>query len=163
MSRHQSHQHPQQHLRRRLARLDRLVLIGSIGLVGLAAGCADDPIREPIVITEPGTVIEVDAGDEFAIVLESNATTGYAWTLERPVLEQVVRLVADEYLAPDTEPAGGGDPAGAGGLVGAGGHQELTFEAVAPGTAEISLWYVRSFDDPKEPADRAAFSVVVAS
>lgn len=160
MSRHQ-HQHPQHqgehHLRRGLGGLDRLVLVGSIGIVGLATGCADDPVREPIVVTEPGTVIEVDAGDEFAVVLESNATTGYAWTLERPVLEQVVRLVADEYVAPDTDPAGAGD------LVGAGGRQELTFEAVGPGTAEISLWYVRSFDDPKEPAGRAAFSVVVAS
>ena len=129
------------------------LIVGSLVVVGLALvpACADDPDPEPVGFTDPGSVFEVDVGDEVTIVLESNATTGYAWELEVPLLEDVIRLVGDEYVAPDTD------------LVGAGGRQELTFEAVGVGTAEVSLWYVRSFDDPKEPAERAVFDVVVTS
>lgn len=126
------------------------VFVGALTLVGLAAGaCGDDPDPEPVGFTEPGTVFDVDVGDEVTIVLESNITTGYTWELETPPLVDVVRLVDDVYVEPDTD------------LVGAAGRQELTFEAIGEGTAEVSLWYVRDFDDPKEPADRARFEIVV--
>lgn len=129
-----------------------MVLIGSLAAIGLAMApaCADDPDPEPALFTEPGTIFDVGVGDELTVVLESNATTGYAWELETPPLADVVRLVDDVYVEPDTD------------LVGASGRQELTFEAVGEGTAELSLWYVRSFDDPKEPADRAVFEIVVS-
>lgn len=116
---------------------------------GTTSDITSDITSDEPEFTEPGTVFEVSVGDEVTIVLESNATTGYAWALEREVLADVVVLVDDEYVAPETD------------LVGAGGRQELTFAAVGEGTAEIALWYVRSFDDPKEPAQRAVFEVVV--
>ena len=124
--------------------------LGALALGGVLDACADDPDPEPLVVTEPGTIFEADVGDQVTIVLESNATTGYAWEVEQPPLADVVRFVDDRYVAPDSE------------LVGAGGHQRLTFEAVGEGTAEIALWYVRSFDDPPEPADRATFEIVVS-
>lgn len=146
----------------------RRVLIGALLAIGLAVvpACGDDGADAPSdtvapsdatsdvtseepEFTEPGTVFEVSVGDEVTIVLESNATTGYAWALERQLLADVVVFGGDEYIAPETE------------FVGAGGRQELTFEAVGEGTAEIALWYVRSFDDPKEPAQRAVFEIVV--
>lgn len=125
-----------------------VVVVGVLALSGIAAcGGGEEPAApEP---TESGTVFEVDVGDEVTIVLESNATTGYAWELEIPPLVDVVRLVDDVYVEPDTD------------LVGTAGRQELTFEAVGEGTAEVSLWYVRDFDDPKEPADRAEFEIIV--
>ena len=102
------------------------LIVGSLVVVGLALvpACGDDPDPEPVGFTEPGTVFEVDVGDE--------------------------------YVGPEDQLAGSE-------LVGAGGRQELTFEAVGVGTAEVSLWYVRSFDDPKEPADRAVFEVIVTA
>lgn len=127
--------------------------VGAVALLGAIAGaCGDDPEEtapDVASYTEPGTVFEVGTGDEVTIVLESNVTTGYAWELETPPLTAVVRLVGDVYVEPDTD------------LVGAAGRQELTFEAVGEGTAEVLLWYVREFDDPKEPADRARFEIVV--
>lgn len=137
--------------RRRLA-----AVVGALALVGAVAGaCGDDSDSdadsgsESVEFTEPGTVFEVDVGEEVTIVLESNITTGYAWELETPLLADVVRLLDDVYVEPDTD------------LVGAAGRQELTFEAVGAGTAEVALWYVRDFDDPKEPDDRATFEIVV--
>jgi len=102
-----------------------------------------------VTFTDPGAVFEVDPGDEFTIVLESNPSTGYSWELEVEPLAYVVRHVRSAYVEPDTD------------LVGAAGRQEITFEAVGDGTAVIQLWYVRSFEDSPEPAGRAEFEVRV--
>lgn len=113
----------------------------------LIGGCGS----EEVTFTAPGTVFELDPGDDFVVVLESNPSTGFSWVLEVEPPEAVVRLVDDVYLAPDTD------------RVGAAGRQELTFEAVGDGSAVIQLWYVRTFDDPPEPADRAEFDVIVGT
>lgn len=111
----------------------------------LVGGCGS----EGVTFTDPGTVFEVDPGDEFVIVLEENRTTGFAWAIEVEPPSYVVRPVMDAHRESDTD------------LVGAPGIREFTFEAVGEGTAVIQLWYVRSFDDPPEPADRAEFEVRV--
>ncbi len=111
----------------------------------LVGGCGSDDVA----FTDPGTVFEVDPGDEFVIILESNPTTGFSWALEVEPPSYVVRFIRSAYIEPDTD------------LVGAPGRQEIAFEAVGEGTAVIQLWYVRSFDDPPEPADRAEFEVRV--
>jgi inhibitor of cysteine peptidase len=126
-----------------------LVLAILVGLAVAAAGCGGDD--DTLTATEPETRFEVDPGQRFAIVLDANPTTGYSWALSTDPPRDVVRLVDDRYLAPDTD------------LVGAGGHQELTFEAVGDGTTFIQLWYVRPFDDPPEPARRAQFEIIVGS
>ena len=115
-------------------------------VVGLAACGSDEP-----VFTARQTTFDVDPGDAFSIVLESNASTGYSWALETPLDERVVRLVGSTYLDSGS------------GRVGAPGGEELTFQAVDDGSTFIQLWYVRSFDDPPEPADRAQFEVTVGS
>lgn len=62
-----------------------------------------------------------------------------------------MRLVGASYAEP------------VGDAVGAPGRMAFTFEAVGAGTADIEFWYVRSFDDPPEPADRAEFEVRVGN
>lgn len=123
--------------------LRALVAVGCV----VMAGCGADTVG----FTDPGELFEVDPGDEFVVVLESNATTGFSWQLEVEPPSTVVRLVRDLYVEPDTA------------LVGAGGRQEMTFEAIGDGSTFIQLWYVRSFDDPPEPADRAQFEVIVGT
>lgn len=112
----------------------------------LAACGAEEP-----VLTDPGTSFEVQAGDQFTVVLESNASTGFSWELERPLDSGVVTKVENVYVEQDTD------------VVGAPGRQEITFEAVGDGSTFIQLWYIRVFDDPPEPADRAQFEVIVGS
>ncbi|MDH3250286.1 MAG: protease inhibitor I42 family protein [Acidimicrobiia bacterium] len=113
----------------------------------VVSGCGGDAAS----FTNPDESFEVDPGDEFVVVLESNATTGFSWQLEVEPPSTVVRLVRDLYVEPDTA------------LVGAGGRQEMTFEAIGDGSTFIQLWYVRSFDDPPEPSDRAQFEVIVGT
>ncbi len=122
-----------------------LLLTASVGL----AACGDD--RGELSVTDADAHFEVDPGEVFSVVLESNPTTGYAWALAEPLPWEVVRLVEDRYIEPDTD------------LAGAGGHQELSFEAVGDGSTDIQLWYVRSFDDPPEPAQRVQYEVIVGS
>ncbi len=115
-------------------------------VVGMAA-CGSDEL----VFTARQSRFEVAPGDQFSIVLESNASTGYSWALEVPLDERVVRLVSSVSLDSGSD------------RVGAPGGVELTFEAVDDGSTFIQLWYVRLFDDPPEPADRAQFDVIVGS
>lgn len=117
-------------------------------LVVILVACGDDDDVDQ-TFTSPEERFLVDPGDQFTVVLESNATTGFMWELSADIPREVVVLVQDMYIEPDTD------------LVGAPGRQELTFEATGEGSTFIQLWYIRSFDDPPEPADRAQFEVIV--
>jgi inhibitor of cysteine peptidase len=120
-------------------------------LVAALAACGSDDdaggARQVLDGGDVGTEITVGVGEEFELRLESNATTGYAWqVVEQP---DAITLVSSEYEAPDTS------------LVGAGGMEVFVFEGVAEGSGELRLEYVRSFDDPPEPAETADFQVQV--
>lgn len=125
------------------------VLIVLLALVVSGAACGDSD--QPSLTTDPGGAISVDAGDEFMIRLESNASTGYSWQLAEDLPEGYVELVSENYLQPDTD------------TVGAPGHQEFTFRAIKDGSTYIQLWYIREFDDPPEPADRAQYELIIGS
>jgi inhibitor of cysteine peptidase len=129
----------------------RRQLIVAVLLVGLtSAACGDDASTE-IDFTYPGTVYAVAVGDEFTVTLESNATTGFGWSLEEQPPARVLELVDDVYVAPDTD------------LAGAPGRQELTFRAVGDGSTYIQLWYIRPWDDPPAPDARARYEVIVGT
>ncbi len=101
------------------------------------------------VFTDPNQPVEVAAGDTFRIVLDSNRTTGYAWQLAGTPDEAVVKKVHNRYRAPRVKRPG------------AGGQEVWRFQAVKPGTAEIRMVYVRSWENGVEPARTAVFKVNV--
>lgn len=88
--------------------------------------------------SDPWTTIVVEEGEEFAIVLESNPTTGYQWKLAEPLEEEVVVLTGMEFEEAEEE------------LLGAGGEERWTFKAEKRGETTISLAYVRPWED-EEP------------
>lgn len=101
-------------------------------LVLTLSGCEIDGVKE---YTDPAAPIEIEKGEEFAIVLESNPTTGYQWKLADPLDEEIVVLVKTEYEEPDEE------------LVGAPGEEKWTFKAQGLGDTEINLAYVRPWEE----------------
>lgn len=123
----------------------------AMSVLGLTTTACGDDAQTKIDVTDPGTVYAVAVGDEFTITLESNATTGFGWTLEEQPPANVLELVDDIYVAPDAD------------LVGAPGHQELTFRAVGDGSTFIQLWYIRPWDDPPAPDGRAQYEVIVGT
>lgn len=136
-----------------------LIMVGL--LVLHAAGCGGDKSgdtgkpdkekRADLVFGESDTGITVKAGERFVIELDSNPTTGFGWRLDGALDGAVVENLGSEYVAEEYEK----------GLLGAGGVELWSFRAVAPGTANISLIYVRSFEDEPQPERTASFLVNV--
>ncbi len=93
---------------------------------------------------DPGTTIQVTAGEEFALELAGNPTTGYMW-----------QITADsrhlELLGQKFEAGGEG--------VGAGGREVFHFRALADGETELACEYRRPWD--KESRATRRFRVVI--
>ena len=115
----------------------------------VASGCGSS--EESSLFTGRNQRFTVDVGDEFQVVLESNVTTGYGWHLETDLDNAVLELVGERYEDPVID------------RVGAAGRQVFDFRAVGDGSTFVQLWYIRPFDDPADPDDRAQFEVIVGS
>lgn len=134
----------------------------------LAAGCASgdgtptsaEPDRggEPSVVPggevvlsaeDDGTSIELRAGQELVVTLESNPTTGYRWEVsevDESVLSELGEAEFQEAPKEDEQ------------IVGVGGTETFRF-ASAPGSTTLTLVYHRSWEKDVEPA--ATFTVEV--
>ena len=102
----------------------------------MLAACAGQTESGPPPVTEADEVIEVKAGEEFTITLETNPNTGLHWEvaveLDATILN--VNNVRKEFV-PDS--AREGSP----------GVDVWTFTAIAPGETTITLGYYRGFSD----------------
>lgn len=93
-------------------------------------GCGGKPTESPVdelVISDPGKSIEVAAGNEFKIIIDSNPSTGYHWELIGNLDETKIEFVSKDYHA--DEPV----------LAGSGGQDIWTFKALAAGVTKIVL------------------------
>ena len=102
---------------------------------------------ESLQITDPNQTIEVNAGDEFTIVIESNPTTGYHWEIVGELKN--LEFISRDYQA--SEPI----------TTGSGGIDVWTFKAIASGEAQITLGYYPPYEDPEPPQQTAIFIVTV--
>ena len=121
-----------------------LLLLATLGLTacGSDAEPAEGGRTIDLTAEDSGSSVEAAVGDEIVITLESNVTTGFAWTLVTEPESEVLDLVDSEYVAPDTD------------LVGAGGEEVWTFVATGEGTTAIAMNYQRSSGETAgEPFD----------
>ena len=98
-------------------------------------------------LTDPAQPIEVQAGETFHIVVDSNPSTGYHWELvgELSGVELVSRdYTADEPVAP-----------------GSGGVDIWTFNAVSAGSVQITLGSFPPDANVTEPEQTVTFDIVV--
>lgn len=101
-------------------------------------------------IPEDGQFQTFNVGDQFAIVLNSNRTTGYSWSLTEDFFNQdVVELVGHQYISQPT------------GRFGSGGVECWIFAAQSPGGTEIVLTYSRPWETNVPPAQTATYYVSV--
>lgn len=98
-------------------------------------------------ISDPAQPIEVTAGDEFTIVIESNPTTGYHWEIMGELSN--IELISKNYQA--DEPV----------TVGSGGIDVWTFKAISAGETRITLGYYPPYEDPEPPQQTITFVVTV--
>jgi inhibitor of cysteine peptidase len=105
-------------------------------LVAAVSGCTvGGEVKE---YRDPAKTIVVEKGSEFAIVLESNPTTGYQWKLAGSLDTEVITLVKTEFEESESE------------LLGAPGEEKWTFKAVGLGDAVINLIYVRPWEEEEQ-------------
>ena len=99
---------------------------------------------------DEGRTIELAAGQDLVVSLESNPTTGYGWEVSE---------IDGAILAPvgDAEYAQGG----AEGMVGAGGVETYRFSAQGPGQTTLTLIYHRAWEKGVEPLETFSIKVIV--
>lgn len=98
-------------------------------------------------ISDPSQVIEVNAGSEFHITVETNLTPDYHWELAEALDPKIVR-----YTWKDQTPQDSNNP-------GASGRDIWRFKAMAPGKATITLGYYQGMT--VNSAKMLTFTVVV--
>jgi inhibitor of cysteine peptidase len=110
------------------------------------------PLTEPPVSgltpTDPDQTLEVTAGEEFQIVLDSTVSTGYHWELTGELDAEALEFVSSDYVA--DQPI----------MPGSGGSDVWTFKALSPGETGITLGYFPPSEG--EPAQQeVTFTVVI--
>ncbi len=93
--------------------------------------------------------IAARVGDEFAVTLESNATTGYKWQLTEKPKSKIATLVSSVYNPPVQQ------------IPGRGGSETYTFKAIGKGTTTITLAYARSWERNVAPVKVQKFKITV--
>lgn len=101
-----------------------------------AAASTEEAAAEEPIPTDPDQTIEVKAGEEFNITLETNPNTGLHWEvaveLDATIVD--VKSIMKEFIPKtDREDSPGWDV--------------WTFKAIAPGKTTITLGYYRGFTD----------------
>lgn len=89
-----------------------------------------------------GSRVELAPGQDLAIILESNPSTGYRWQvieLDESILQQIGET--------DYAPHDPGQPS----LPGQAGQEIWRFQAVGPGRTTLQLVYRRSWEKEVEP------------
>ncbi len=79
-----------------------------------------------------GEVTEVAVGDSFSFSLDSNPTTGYAWSAH---FDPEYLELADTEYEPSSD------------LIGAGGVESFEFQALQEGDTVITMVYERSWEE----------------
>ena len=117
--------------------------------VGAGAACTGGSNNLNVGDSYSGKQVELSVDQSLVVTLESNASTGYSWSLAQNSDDSVLNETGNKYLAPQTT------------LVGAGGKEEWTFKALKKGTSSISMVYRRSWETDTPPAKTFDLTVVV--
>jgi inhibitor of cysteine peptidase len=125
-----------------------MTLLAAAAITGLACTASADTGTPKIFnVNESGKQVTLSPGDSLIVTLDSNPSTGFAWSISGITDEDVADDVSNEYQGSDS------------GMMGAGGQEIWTFEARDEGSSTIEMQYSRSWETGVEPA--ATFNVTV--
>ena len=116
-------------------------LMSSVLLAAFFCSCATVSSPRELTEKDSGGTLTAKVGEQFTVSLESNPTTGYAWSFAAPYDEDVLVLSSDRFANPEEKE-----------LVGAPGRRILTFSIVGPGKSGIRLEYKRPWERNARPA-----------
>lgn len=130
-------------------RTARVVAAATLFLAALALPASALQPRTPVIIAaDAGAPVSVSAGDEFFVALDSNPTTGYAWT-QSIGDGKVLAYEGNVYQPPSS------------GAIGAGGQQIFIYHANRSGATTLVFAYARSFESGVPPVKTLTFHITV--
>lgn len=126
-----------------------LVALALIWLSLLAAGCTGRTDALTLDESASGTQVELAPGEDLYISLDSNVTTGYAWSVQE--LDSAVLQQIGEAEYESDRPV----------TTGSGGRETFHFQAVAPGETTLLMYYSPSWEEESEPSGSFSLSIIV--
>ena len=137
-------------MRRTFQGILAFILLASI-CVGAGTACSESSDVVNVDSSDSGKQVELSVGQSLVVTLDSNASTGYSWSLTENSDETVLSNTGNKYInPPQTTPP----------IVGAPGVEEWTFKALKKGTSTISLGYRRPWESTP-PVETFDLTVVV--
>lgn len=134
-----------------MTRATRMLLLAALGLAlsTATAGCASEP-PAPLELNmeDSGSDQTLAVGQELRIALDSNPTTGYMWSVDGAIPEQLSQTGDSEFTESST-------------AIGAGGIETWAFKAKSSGEGKLKLKYWRSFEPTATPAKTFDIGVTV--
>jgi inhibitor of cysteine peptidase len=113
-------------------------------LLLLLAGCA---ASTSLTSSDNGKTTQAHVGDEIAIALDANPSTGYGWSIEKND-GALLTFKQSTFSASSS-------------AIGSGGTQTLTFVAKSVGTVTLQLKYWRSFVGEKSITQRFTITIQI--
>jgi predicted secreted protein len=126
----------EQHPERRKNRTILIIVLTVVALFVLGIGIVvmlTQPKQLTLTETDAGKTFVAHTGDQITIQLAANATTGFAWAIDKT--DTTVLALQRETYTPYP-----------GGAIGSGGTAVFIFRAQHPGTVHLQLKYWRSWE-----------------
>ena len=118
-----------------------------ISLTACQGGGGGQPVR--VGATQSGGTVHLTPGQSLEVLLASNPTTGFSWSVDE-MDTTVLTKTSSDYKPQSQDPL----------VVGSGGHDEWRFTAIAPGRTPLKMVYARTWES-KQPADTFELTVIV--
>lgn len=119
-------------------------------LVTLEARAAD-PVEAPVVsvtMADQGKTIEMKPRQKLQVVLDSNRSTEFSWSVES-MDEKLLKQISEPVYLPESKHE----------MVGGKGTEAWLFSAIAPGDQLLRFLYRRPFEPNVSPARTFEFTV----
>jgi inhibitor of cysteine peptidase len=126
-----------------------LVVAGALGCATTGQAPPASPPR--ITVSESGGPVALAVGQELAVQLESNVTTGYAWELVPPMPDALTVIDPGTYRA----------SSGSESRPGSGGTTSFVVRAARPGNGTLELVYRRPWESGTPPTRAVRVEVTV--
>jgi len=101
---------------------------------------------------EQGATTEVGVEGYFQIALDDDTSGELRWLFKEPPDDALLKIIKEDFDGPAADPEGGG---------GGPGSRTWLFQAIAAGETEITIEYLRPWEDGVPPAKTATYKIVV--
>lgn len=130
------------------------VALAAAACGGAAAEVDDKTADEPKISypqAEEGQTTEIGVEGYFEIVLDDDTSGELRWLFEEPPDETLLKIISERFDGPPGDEEGGGGP----------GKRVWLFQAIADGETELTLEFLRPWEEDVEPAKSITYKIAI--